>query len=105
MMDSPKILCGASYYEQKFYLNPVYDKLPAQVKDELKVMCVMFVDEVSGIIMLEFDDDGNLKIVVTSKEDDFYFDEIGSGLKVRQLQNEKRELFEQLEEYYRATRN
>ena len=32
-------------------------------------------------------------------------DEIGSGLKVRQMQNEKRELFEQLEEYYRATCN
>lgn len=104
-MSDPKILCGASYYEQKFYLNPVYDKLPQQIKDELKVMCVMFVDEVSGIIMLEFDDDGNLRIVVTSKEDDFYFDEIGSGLKVRQMQNEKRELFEQLEEYYRATCN
>ena len=28
------------------------------------------------------------------------YDEIGSGLKVNQLRNEKRELFEQLEEYY-----
>ena len=104
-MDNPKILCGASYYEQKFYLNPVYDKLPKQIKDELKIMCVMFVDDVSGIIMLEFSDEGSLRIVVTSKPDDFYFDEIGSGLKVRQLQNEKRELFEQLEEYYRAVSN
>lgn len=104
-MENRRILCGASYYEQKFYLNPVYEKLPQQVKDELKIMCVMFVDEVSGIIMLEFDEEGNLRIVVTSKENDFYFDEIGSGLKVRQLQNEKRELFEQLEEYYRVTGN
>ncbi len=104
-MDDPKILCGASYYEQKFYLNPAYDKLPEQVKNELKVMCVMFVDEVSGIIMMEFDEDGNLRIVVTSKPDDFYFDEIGSELKIRQLRNEKRELFDQLEEYYRAVSN
>lgn len=101
-MDDPKILCGASYYEQKFYLNERYNKLPQQVKDELKIMCVMFVDDVSGIIMLEFDDEGNLQIVVTSKPDDFYFDEIGSGLKIRQMKNEKRELFEQLEEYYHA---
>jgi len=103
--DNLKILCGASYYEQKFYLNPAYSSLPEQVKDELKVMCVMFVDEVSGIIMLEFDDDGNLQIVVTSKPDDFYFDEIGSRLKITQLRTGKRELFSQLEEYYHAVSN
>ncbi len=102
-MEDKKILCGASYYEQKFYLNPRYKNLPQQVRDELKVMCSLFVDEVSGIILLEFDDDGNLRIIVTSKESDIYFDEIGSGLKVKQMQQEKQELFEQLEEYYRAT--
>ena len=101
-MENRKILCGASYYEQKFYLNEAYSSLPQAVRDELKAMCVMFVDEVSGIIMLEFDDEGNLRIVVTSKPDDFYFDEIGSELKVRQLRNQKRELFDQLEEYYNA---
>lgn len=100
-MDNPKILCGANYYEQKFYLNEVYKNLPQQVIDELKVMCVLFVDEVSGIIILEFDDGGNLRIVVTSREDDMYFDEIGSELKIRQMQKEKKELFGQLEEYYK----
>jgi len=101
-MDDKKVLCGANHYEQKYYLNPVYDKLPSLVKDELKAMCVLFVEEVSGIILLEFDDEGNLKIVVTAKEDDFYFDEIGSRLKVKQLQDQKRELFGQLEQYYAA---
>ena len=104
-MDSPKILCGASYYEQKFYLNERYAVLPQQVKDELQIMCVTFVDEVSGIIMLEFDDDGNLQIIVTSKEDDFYFDEVGSRLLVTRMRTQNRELFEQLEEYYRAACN
>lgn len=97
-----KVLCGASYYEQKFYLNPVYEVLPEAVKNELKIMCVLFVQEVSGIIMLEFSEEGNLQIMVTAREDDFYFDEIGSELKIRQLQQEKKELFSQLEEYYHA---
>lgn len=101
-MDNPKILCGASYYEQKFYLNPVYEDLPKAVKEELQIMCAGFVEEVSGIIMLEFNDEGSLRIVVTSKSDDFYFDEIGSELKVKQLQREKKELFEQLEQYYES---
>ena len=41
----------------------------------------------------------------TYNEDDFLYDEIGSGLKVNQLRNEKRELFEQLEEYYELLKN
>lgn len=100
-----KVLCGASYYEQKFYLNPVYEVLPEMVKNELKIMCVLFVQDVSGIIMLEFNDEGNLQIMVTAREDDSYFDEIGSELKIKQLQQEKEELFRQLEEYYHAVSN
>lgn len=101
-MEDNKVLCGANFYEQKFYLNPIYEVLPQSVKDELKIMCVLFVQEVSGIIILEFNDQGNLNIVVTAKDSDAYFDEIGSELKVRRLRKEKAELFSQLEEYYKA---
>lgn len=97
-----RILCAANYYNQKYYLNPVFAGLPETVQQELKVMCVMFVDEVSGIIALEFDENGSLKINVTAAQGDYYFDEIGAHLKVRQLQKDNRELFEQLEEYYHA---
>ena len=31
-----------------------------------------------GILRLEFDETGNLNLTVESKEDDFFFDEIGS---------------------------
>ncbi|MBQ9030669.1 MAG: hypothetical protein IJ106_04350 [Parasporobacterium sp.] len=100
--DTMRILCGANYYEQKFYLNPAYDALPQVVKDELKILCVLFVQEVSGIIILEFSEEGDLRIVVTHNEDDFYFDEIGSELKIREMREKNRELFEQLEAYYDA---
>ena len=99
-MDNLRVLCGANYYEQKYYLNPAYEVLPQSVKDELKIMCVLFVQEVSGIIILEFGEEGDLRIVVTRNDDDFYFDEIGSELKIRQLRQSRRELFEQLEKYY-----
>lgn len=99
-MENMRILCAANYYEQKFYLNPAYEVLPQAVKDELKVMCVMFVEEVSGILLMEFGEEGDLRLIVTHNDDDFYFDEIGSELKVRELRRTKRELFEQLEAYY-----
>ena len=104
-MESEKILCGASHYEKKFYLNPKFANLPQSIQDELRVMCVLFVEDVSGVIMLKFNDKGNLEIIVTSDENDFYFDEIGSRLKVKQMQTEKEELFRQLEEYYNAFGN
>ena len=39
---------------------------------------------------------------VTSEEDDYFFDEIGSVLKIKEIQREKQELLEALELYYKA---
>ena len=38
-------LCGASAYQQKFYLNPDFAKLPESVKQELKIICVGFTED------------------------------------------------------------
>lgn len=101
-MEDNKVLCGANSYEEKYYLNPVYEVLPQQVKDELKIMCVLFTEEVGGIIVLEFNEQGDLRIVVSSHEYDFFYDEIESELQVRKLQRENEELFGMLERYYRV---
>ena len=97
MFDDKVILCGSSSYEKIFYFNPEFDSLPKQIKDELQIMCVLFTEDVGGILRLEFDEKGNLNLTVESKEDDFFFDEIGSVLKIKQLRAEKRELLENME--------
>ena len=43
-----------------------------------------------------------MELQVDVAEDDILYDEIGSGLKIRQIQRERSELFESLEMYYRA---
>ena len=96
------VLCGASSYTKKFYFNEDFDLVPKQVKDELKIMCVLFTEDVGGTIQLIYDDEGNLEIVVDKEEDDILYDEIGSVLKVKQLQREKKELFESLETFYKV---
>ena len=101
MFDDKVILCGSSSYEKIFYFNPEFDSLPKQIKDELQIMCVLFTEDVGGILRLEFDETGNLNLTVESKEDDFFFDEIGSVLKIKQYQSQKRELLEAIETYYR----
>lgn len=96
------VLCGASSYNKKFYFNEDFDLVPKQVKDELKIMCVLFTEDVGGTIQLIYDDEGNLEIVVDKEEDDILYDEIGSVLKVKQIQREKKELFESLETFYKV---
>lgn len=101
MMDT-KVLCGANSYEQKYYFNQEFETLPQSIQDELRIMCVLYTEDVGGILTMEFDDSGNLEFKVTAPEEDYLFDEIGSVLKIKQYQEQKRELLEALELYYRT---
>ena len=95
------VLCGASAYEQKYYFNQDFQSLPEAVKQELQIMCVLYTEDIGGILTLEFDEQGNLQFKTEAAESDMSYDEIGSVLKIKQLQTEKRELLEALEMYYR----
>jgi len=97
-----KVLCASSAYEEKYYFNQEFAALPETIKKELQVMCVLYTADVGGILTLQFDNKGNLLLNVTSLENDFSFDEIGSVLKIKQIQSEKRELLKSLELYYRV---
>lgn len=101
-MEEEVVLCAANSYEQKFYLNPQFDMLPEGIRQELQIMCVLYTEDVGGVLMVVYNEEGNLELRVEHEEDDFVFDEIGSVLKVKELQRTKTELFEALELFYRA---
>ena len=96
------VLCGASAYEQKYYFNQDFDSLPEAVKQELQVMCVLYTEDVGGILTLEFDEAGNLQFKTEATDSDFRYDEIGSVLRIKKLQTEKEELLRSLEMYYKV---
>ena len=102
MFNENVVLCASSAYEKKFYLNENFEKLPEDIKKELKIMCVLFTEEVGGILSLEFDEDGTLLFKTEADEDDILYDEIGSGMLIKKLQYEKRELLESLEMFYKV---
>lgn len=102
MYEDKTVLCASSAYEKKYYLNEDFAALPESVKEELKIMCVLFTEDVGGILTLEYDEDGTLMFKVAADEGDLLFDEIGSALKVKELQNTKKELLESLELYYKV---
>ena len=88
------VLCAASAYEEKYYLNPGFKALPENIKKELH--------KVGGILLLEFDEGGSLIFRTEAKENDFAYDEVGSVLEIKSIQREKRELLEELEMFYKV---
>ena len=95
-------LCASSAYERKYYLNEDFAALPQSIQDELKIMCVLFTEDIGGVLSLEFEEDGTLYFHVDCEEGDLLFDEIGSVLKIKQLQEDKKELLESLELYFKV---
>ena len=96
------VLCGASSYEKKYYLNEDFKALPQQIQDELKIMCVLFTEDIGGVLTLVFDEEGNLLLEVSANEEDLLYDDIVSELKIRQIRKEKAELLQSLELYYKV---
>ena len=76
------VLCGSNAYEQKYYLNPDFEKLPESIKEELRIMCVLFN--------------------VMCDEGDLLFDEIGCELKMKQIQQTRQDLLSSLEMYFKV---
>ena len=43
-------LCASNAYNKKFYLNNNFNGLPEAIKEELQIMCVLFTEDVGGIL-------------------------------------------------------
>ncbi len=102
MRQDKVILCAASKYEEKYYLNEEFDNLPSAIQRELQIMCVLYTEEIGGILTLEFDSDGNLNFITAANEGDLLYDEIGSVLKIKQMRENRKELLEALETYFKV---
>lgn len=100
-MNEELVLCASSSYEEKYYFNPKYHSLPVLIREELKILCVTHTAEVGGVLTISFDEEGHLYLSTTATEGDLLYDEIGANLLVKQIRQEKEELFERLEKYYK----
>lgn len=102
MSDKKIVLCAANAYEQKYYFNDEFSKIPDSIKEELRIICVLFTREVGGIFMIVFEEDGTLALQTDADEEDITYDEISSGLLVSEIRRKRKELFESLSLYYRV---
>lgn len=96
------ILSMSSAYDKKFYLNDEFDELPQIIKDQIKIISVLYTEDVGGILTMKFDEEGNLLLESTADEEDLLYDEIGAHLKIKRLMSEERELLESLETFFKV---
>ncbi len=102
MEDKRTVLCGANSYEQKYYFNEQFASIPDSIKEELHIICVLFTEEVGGIFTIVFEEDGSISFETDAREDDFLYDEISSGLMIREIRRNRQEMLEALSLYYRV---
>ena len=96
------VLCGANAYEQKYYFNEKFKGIPDSIQEELHIICVLFTEEVGGVFTVVFEEDGSVSLETDAYEEDLLYDEISSGLLVREVRMQRRELLESLSLYYRV---
>lgn len=96
------VLCGANAYEMKYYFNEQFNGIPESIKEELHIICVLFTEEVGGVLTIGFEEDGNIVLETNADDDDIYYDEVSSGLLVSEIRRNRQELFESLSLYYRV---
>ena len=95
-------LCGASRVNRKYYFNPEFDRIPDDVKEHLREICVLFTEDAGGIFTIEFGDDGQPRFVVRPGENDADLDEIAAEIRIRRLQAEEQELMKKLALFYQV---
>ena len=102
IIEDENVICIANSYIMKYYINKLFESLPREVKDELKITLVSLAEEVGGIITLLFDEDGQISFGINHEDEDYLFDEISAGLISKKILLDKKDLFEQIEVYNKA---
>ena len=63
---------------------------------------MLFTEEVGGIFTIVLEEDGSVSLETDAYEEDILYDEISSGLLVREIRMQRQELLEALSLYYRV---
>ena len=100
--DGCVVLCGANGYDEKYFLNPDFIKLPQAIQEELKIISVLFTKETGGIFLIYFNEDGEVEFEERCAEEDIMYDRVTAGLLIGEVRRKRQELIEQLELFYRA---
>ncbi len=96
------VLCGANAYEEKYYFNPLFRKVPESIQKELRIICVLYTQNAGGVFTIEFEEDGMITMETNADEEDITYDEVSAGLLIGEIRRQRQDLFKALETYYKV---
>ena len=102
IMAENTVLCAASAYEQKYYLNPAFEKMPESVRNELQIISVLFVEEIGGRFIMEFDENAVLRFRTEALDSDYNYDDIGASLMIKEIRKNRMQLLSEVTLFYRV---
>lgn len=102
LADGRMVLCAANNYEMKYFFNKHFDKLPESIKEDLKVICILFVQEVGGIFKIILEEDGDVTLETEANEEDVLYDDISAGVTIGEIRRTRQDMFQQISLYYRV---
>lgn len=96
------VLCGANAYEQKYYFNPLFKKVPESIQKELRIISVLYTQNAGGVFTIEFEEDGSITMETNADEEDITYDEVSAGLLIGEIRRQRQDMFKALETYYKV---
>ncbi|MCR5772514.1 MAG: DUF6145 family protein [Butyrivibrio sp.] len=96
------VLCGANAYEEKYYYNPLFKRVPESIQKELRIICVLYTQNAGGVFTIEFEEDGTITMETNADEEDITYDEVSAGLLIGEIRRQRQDLFKALETYYKV---
>ena len=96
-LDTETIIAVSNSYISKFYLDERLNALPKELKEGIKILMVNLTEENGGIVESIYNDKECVIYFKTyADEKDYLYDEIGANYKLRKMEKENEELFENL---------
>lgn len=95
-----KIMAATNFYLQKYFFDDEFMELPPKILDEIQILLVELAEKTHSIVQLGFYADGEIFLETLQSDGDFSYDEIGAPLLAKKVENENKELFTMLENWY-----
>lgn len=95
------ILAYVSQYKEKYFFNEELGTLPEAVKKEILMNMIFICEEAGGVVELGFDEEGYIYLDTYADEDDLGYDQVSGRLLVSEMERNQKELFEELQNWYR----
>ena len=93
-------VAAASFSKQKYFLAEEFSALPEEIKNDIKVVCVLTAQKLGCTFALDMDETGDISFRLIRDTDDLDFDEIGAELEIKEINRKEKELLKALKLWY-----